>query len=206
MTSTRPVPTRDRLLRAAAELISEGGYAAASVGAIAERTGLARGALYRHFPSKEDLFAEVFQAAAESELAAMRAAAGREAGFAARFEAVIRTYATRALGNRRLAWALTYEPVDPRVDAERLAYRRRYRDGMAQLLREGVAAGAIGGQDVRITAAAVVGAIAEALAGPLSPTADRPADDAGDALDDIVAAIIGFCRAAIGLARTGVPD
>ena len=35
------------------------------------------------------------------------------------------TFAQRALRNRRLAWALLAEPVDPRVDAERLAYRAR---------------------------------------------------------------------------------
>jgi hypothetical protein len=32
-------------------------------------------------------------------------------------------WAERALRNRRLAWALLAEPVDPLVDAERLAFR-----------------------------------------------------------------------------------
>lgn len=194
MTSARSAHTRDRLLRAATELIAEGGYAAASVGAIAERTGLARGALYRHFPSKEVLFAEVLRTAARNELSLMRAASGRSARFAARFEGVIRMYATSTLRNRRLAWALAYEPADSLVDAERLAYRRRYRDGMAGLLRDGIAEQAIPDQDVQVAAAAVIGAIAEALAGPLSPTADR---DGGD--DDLVTTIIRFCRRAVGL-------
>lgn len=194
MTSTRSAPTRERLLRAAAELLAEGGYAAASVGAIAERTGLARGALYRHFASKEELFADVFRAAAENELTAMRAASARSAQFATRFEAVIRTYAASALRNRRLAWALAYEPVDPLVDAARLAYRRRYRDGMADLLRDGIAARAIPEQDASVTAAAVVGAIAEALSGPLAPAGTGAASE-----DGIVTAIIGFCRRAVGL-------
>lgn len=186
--------TRDRLLRAAAELIEESGYAHASVGAVAERAGVAAGALYRHFPSKAEMFATVFRAEAERELAAMLAAAGRSADFPDRLDAVIRTYATGALGNRRLAWALVYEPVDALVDAERLTYRRRYRDGMAELLREGVRAGAIPEQDVELAAAAVVGAIAEALVGPLSPVAGATPPDA-----EIIAAIIAFCRRAVGL-------
>ncbi|WP_158880355.1 TetR/AcrR family transcriptional regulator [Amycolatopsis anabasis] len=196
MNDTKTVSTRERLLRAAAELIQEGGYATASVGAIAERAGLATGALYRHFPSKAELFVEVFREAAERELAAMRAASARSAEFARRFEAVIHTYATGALRNRRLAWALVYEPVDPLVDAERLAYRRRYRDGMIELLREGLAAQAIPEQDVELAAAAVVGAIAEALVGPLSPVAGRTPGE-----EEIIAAIIGFCARAIGLDR-----
>ncbi|WP_028923213.1 TetR/AcrR family transcriptional regulator [Pseudonocardia acaciae] len=186
--------TRDRLLRAAAELIEDSGYAHASVGAVAERAGLAAGALYRHFPSKAELFATVFRAEAERELAAMVAAAGRSSDFPDRLDAVISTYATGALGNRRLAWALVYEPVDALVDAERLTYRRRYRDGMAELLREGVRAWAIPEQDVDLAAAAVVGAIAEALVGPLSPVAGATPPDA-----QIIDAIIAFCRRAVGL-------
>ena len=43
-----------------------------------------------------------------------------------RLEGVLATFAERALRNPRLAWALIAEPVDPLVDAERLAYRERY--------------------------------------------------------------------------------
>ena len=197
MTDTDTLSTRERLLRSAAELMRDGGFASASVGAIAERAGLARGALYRHFPSKAELFVEVFRAVGEHELSAMHAASAQSAGFAQRFEAVITTYALSALRNRRLAWALVYEPVDALVDAERLVYRRRYRDDMAQLLRDGVAVQAIPTQNVELTAAAVVGAIAEALVGPLSPVAGRTPDDT-----EIVAAILGFCRRAIGMEQT----
>jgi AcrR family transcriptional regulator len=194
MSDVQPQATRERLVQAATALIEEGGYAAASVAAIAQRAGVATGALYRHFPSKADLFVEVFRGAAERELEAMRAAAAR-GSFGERFEAVIETYARSALRNRRAAWALVYEPVDPLVDAERLAYRREYREGMAELLRTGISAGEIPDQDVDVAAAAVVGAIAEALVGPLSPVAGETAPEGS-----IVGAIVGFCRQAIGSA------
>ncbi|WP_020667435.1 TetR/AcrR family transcriptional regulator [Amycolatopsis nigrescens] len=196
MNGTKGAGTRARLLAAAAELIAEGGYAPASVGAIAERAGLANGALYRHFPSKAELFVQVFRDAAEDELTAMRAAAARSEDFEDRLDAVVRTYATSAFASPHLAWALVYEPVDPIVDAERLAYRRRYCDGMADLLRDGVREGAIPEQNVELAAAAVVGAIAEALVGPLSPASGRV-----QAQDRIVTEIVGFCRGAIGLSR-----
>ena len=51
--------TRARLLHAAAEVIREGGWGSASVGAIAARAGVAAGTLYRHFDSKADLFLEI---------------------------------------------------------------------------------------------------------------------------------------------------
>ena len=47
--------TRQRILATASELIVERGYAATSIRDISERLGLTKGALYYHFPSKEDL-------------------------------------------------------------------------------------------------------------------------------------------------------
>src|SRR3989442_3479070 len=67
--------TRERLVYAARKLLEDGGYGAASVQAIAERTGVATGALYRHFPSKAQLFVEVFRDAAKRDLTAMPDAA-----------------------------------------------------------------------------------------------------------------------------------
>jgi AcrR family transcriptional regulator len=174
VTELRSAPTRDRLLAAAVATIEDGGYAAASVAAIAERAGVSTGALYRHFPSKAELFVEVFRTHAQRELAAMHAAGDRTTTFSARLAAVVETYAATALANRRLAWALVYEPVDPLVDAERLVHRRLYRDQMAELLRLGMDAGEIPvADDPGLLAAVVVGGIAEALSGPLSPVSEE---------------------------------
>ena len=52
-------------MRAAEDLINEGGYGAASVVAVARRAGVATGTLYYHFGSKEELFVEVFRVAAD---------------------------------------------------------------------------------------------------------------------------------------------
>ena len=122
----------------------------------------------------------------------MRAAAD-EAGHAAvdRLDAVLATFARRALQNRRLAWALLAEPVDPLVDAERLAYRERYASLVAAELRAAVEAGEIPAQDVAFTAAALVGGCGEALVGPLSSV---------DGSEQVVASIQTFVRRAIGAA------
>jgi len=186
--------TRERLVEAASRLLEEGGYAAASVQAIADRVGVAAGALYRHFPSKAELFVEVFrEAAARDQVAIDEAAASGKC--VERLEAAVAAHARRALRHRRLAWALLYEPVDPLVDAERLVYRRKYCRHMAGLLRQGIAAGELPEQDVELSAAAVVGAIAESLVGPLSPVAGQVAS-----ADEIIATLVRFCRRSVGAA------
>ncbi len=185
--------TRERLLAAAIELLEEGGYAAASVAAIAKRSGVAAGTLYRHFPSKADLFVEVFRTVAERELAALREASSGPGRVAAKLEAVVREFTSSSLAQPRLAWALGYEPVDPLVDAERLAYRQTYRERLADLLRAGIARGELPAQDADLAAAALIGAISEALVGPLSPLAR------GDVtVGEIVDSLSLLCRRAIG--------
>jgi AcrR family transcriptional regulator len=192
VTTVAGLVTRERLLTAARELIEEGGYGSASVAAIAERAGVASGTVYRHFASKAELFLEVFRDVCTGEERAMRAAAD-EAGPAAvdRLEAVLVTFARRALQNRRLAWALLAEPVDQLVNAERLAYRERYASLVAAELRAAIADGEIPAQDVSFTAAALVGGCGEALVGPLSSV---------DGSEQVVASIQTFVRRSIGAA------
>jgi AcrR family transcriptional regulator len=185
--------TRERLLDAARAAIEDGGYGAASVAAIAERAGVAAGTLYRHFASKEELFVEVFRSVCTGEERAMREAARDvKAGAIERLEAVLVTFAQRALRNRRLAWALIAEPVDPLVDAERLAYRERYAAIVAETLRAAIVAQEIPAQDVEFTAAALVGGCGEALAGPLSALTGTPTEE------DLVSALRTFVRRAVG--------
>ena len=195
MTEDVLVSTRERLLAAAQELIEEGGYGAAPVAAIAGRAGVAAGTLYRHFESKQELFVEVFRSVCAREERAMRAASARMAADSAaeRLEGVLATFAERALRNPRLAWALIAEPVDPLVDAERLAYRERYAEVIAEALRAGIEAGQLPDQNVELTAAALVGGCGEALVGPLSPVAGaRPSSD------EVVGALRTFVRRAVG--------
>ncbi len=197
MSSSVQAPTRERLLRAARAVIEEGGYTAATVAAIADRAGVASGTLYRHFSSKEELFVELFRAVCDREVQAMREAAEAMPGGSThvdRLETVLATFAARALRRPRLAWALIAEPVDPLVDAERLAYRARYSALTADALRAGIEAGELPSQDVELTAAALVGGCGEALVGPLSPLADarKPSDEA------VVDALRTFVRRAVG--------
>jgi AcrR family transcriptional regulator len=57
--------TRDRLIAASLVLLREGGEDALSMRALGERSGLSRGAPYRHFEDKEDLLRAIAAAGME---------------------------------------------------------------------------------------------------------------------------------------------
>jgi AcrR family transcriptional regulator len=186
-TEARRAAARERIVRAATELVARGGYREAQVAAVARRAGVATGTVYRHFPSKADLLTEVFRVASQHEVDAVAAATAAPGATAPdRIAAAVETFARRALRGRRLAWALLAEPVDPAVEAERLQFRRAYAEVFAAAVRDGIAAGELPDQDAVFTATALVGAIGEALVGPLSPTGA-----AADA-DALVANLITF--------------
>lgn len=194
-TEARRAEVRERIATAARELVAEGGYVEAQVAPVADRAGVAVGTVYRYFPSKSDLFAEVFREASQREVDAMRDAVEADPSRPAadRIASGVEEFARRALRGRRLAWALIAEPVDPAVEAERLEFRRSYREVLSSVLAEGIASGELPRQDPDATASALVGAIGEALIGPLSPTAN------GSDPEPAIESLVSFCTRAIGM-------
>ncbi|MGW4480559.1 TetR/AcrR family transcriptional regulator [Rhodococcus triatomae] len=186
---------RSALLTEATVLVAEGGFGAATVKAIAERCQVSVGSVYSHFDGNTDLLASVFRRGADQELAAVRTAVSAAEGGANRLRALVETFAQRAIRGRQLAWSLLFEPVDPRIDAERLAYRAEYHALTTEILRDGMESGEFPHQHLEVTATALIGAISEALTGRLSPT-HAVTTDADDA--DTVEAILRFCLHGVG--------
>jgi len=185
--------TRDRIIDAAVRLVASGGWAAASVAAVAREAGVATGTVYRHLADKDDLLAAAFRRAASHELTVVTDAAqpnDHHLDAASSIEVALRVFAERALRGRRLAYALLAEPAGPAVEAERLTYRAGYRALFRELLDRGVAAGALHDHDTEVVAAVLVGAMGEALVGPLAPVVDRAAPDADAKVDALVAACL----------------
>jgi AcrR family transcriptional regulator len=193
-TEARKAETRERIVSAALDQLAEGGYASASVQAVAARAGVATGSVYRHFPSKADLFTEVFRRASQRELDVMHEVAQRDPDRPAteRLGAAAEAFARRAMASPKRAYALLAEPVDPAIEAERLIFRRGYRDVLVEALEQGIETGEIEWHDTRTVAAALVGALGEALLGPLSTTSDN-----GRAQEALIATVVQFCMEAI---------
>ena len=191
---------RQRILACALARVAAGGFASLTMQALAEDVGIATGSLYRHFHGKGELAAEVFAAASQHELEALAAALRGPGSPAERLAAGLQQFATRAWHSRRLAFALIAEPVEPQVDEQRLLYREAYAELFVELLEQGVAAGAFRVQHIGLIAACLVGAIAEALVGPLSPPA-RAARAAGHPtleLAEVSQSLVTFCPRAVG--------
>ncbi|MGA5816270.1 TetR/AcrR family transcriptional regulator [Kitasatospora sp. NPDC094028] len=190
---------REVVLQAAVGLLAERGYGGCTVAAVADRAGIATGSLYQHFANKAELSVELFRRVVNREIAEVRAAVARRDTPQERVAAVVETFAARALRAPRLAYALLVEPADAVVDGERLVFRRAFRDMLATEIAAALANGELPEQDPVLTAAALVGAVGEALAGPLAgETEDNGVADPERAAAEVVPALVSFTLRALG--------
>lgn len=167
--SRRLADKRARILRAARDLVAEGGWAAAQIDRVAVKADVATGTVYRYWSSKADLCAEIVASVSTREVGIVKAVAEADGTPVERLAAAIRAFADRALRGRRLAYALIAEPVDPEVETVRLEYRAQLAHCFERILREGIMRGVFPRLDPAVAAACIVGAFMEALVGPLAP-------------------------------------
>jgi AcrR family transcriptional regulator len=165
----------DAILTAARDAAAAGGMAAVQIAPVAERAGIASGTVYRYFPDKCGLVAALAAAQSEREVAALARAAAAAPGPLSALAAAIAAFAARALARRRLVYALLGEPVEPEVDTARALYRNALAGELERLIGTARAGGHLPEQDVKLSAATLIGALAEGLIGPLAPAPDDPA-------------------------------
>jgi AcrR family transcriptional regulator len=190
----RKAEARRRIVECTQQCVAEGGFRNARITAVAECAGVATGTIYRHFESKEDLFAEIFRIATQREVDKVAEALATEGNAVVRLERALRQFAVRALRGPTVAWALIAEPVDPKVEEERLKFRRAYAELFERAIKEGMAEGSLPEQQAGQSSTCLVGAIAESLVGPLSPSVVDTQSLAGNNdSHPLVDSIICFC-------------
>jgi len=139
---------RSAILAAARDAAAESGMAAVQIAPVAVRANVAAGTVYRYFPS----------------------------GPSSALAAAVSTVAVHVLSQRKLSWGILAEPVDVDVTASRLASRREIAGEIASRIDAAVRAGHLPAQDTQLAATALLGALHEALVGPLAPdNLDDPA-------------------------------
>jgi AcrR family transcriptional regulator len=186
---------RDRILQAVRAVVGEVGFRGAQVSLVAEAAEVATGTVYRHFPSKGELFAEALALNASHEVGVVAAVAKSDGPAAARLADAVRVFARRALAVPRLAYAMMAEPAEPEVDAQRLIYHRAFADVFEALIEDGIARGEFPPQNARTSAAGVMGALNQGLVGPLAPDM-RPQKGDPDTRT-LVDGIVAFCLQAV---------
>lgn len=153
--------SRGDILAAAATLFMERGYAATSLDEVARSLGATKGRIYHHFPSKADLFAEVFRHGMEMNYAAIEPFRSLPGGPIVRWRKmalahVIQMITTRAF--QRAVWmgvemhlrgATT--PEQRSVFNELIQYRSDYGEIFRQVIVEGREAGGFDFNDISIT-------------------------------------------------------
>lgn len=169
---------RSRILQAARALVSEGGWKEAQVASVAAAAGIATGTVYRYFPSKAELFAQVLSAVSQREVDVLTEIAKSDGTALVRLHSAVETFVRRAMRNPRLAYALIAEPCDREIDEARLTYRA----AISEVVRSIIAAGQLA-QEMRpdvqpdIAASVIVGGFMEGLIGPLSPLSRQQHQD-----------------------------
>ncbi|WP_406099044.1 TetR/AcrR family transcriptional regulator [Streptomyces sp. NBC_01013] len=172
----RLASAREHLVARATDVVAEVGWSGASVTTVADAADMAAGSVYQHFASKSALAVEVFRRAAGREVDVLDSVLSRPGTPVERIAQGIEVFARRALENRGLAYALLAAPADTAVGTERLDFRRRYRTLFAEVIREGIAQGALPTQNGEVTAAALTGAIGEVLVAPLGAPEENDTD------------------------------
>ncbi len=93
------------------------------------------------------------------------------------------------------------EPVDPEIDAMRLAFRKAFAMQLGALIQTAVDGGHLPDQDAALAAPAVVGALLEGLIGPLAPDPGRDSAKMRDAVQSLTLMALRGLGVADALAR-----
>lgn len=154
--------TRERLLEAGRELFGERGYEATSIEALLGAAGVARGALYHHFETKEALFDAVLDAVVAEMAARVQTAVARESDPVARLRTGCATWLRMALDPAVQRIAL--------VDAPAVVGWRRWRElderyilgGLRAALEDAAAHGRLALDDVEMLTPMLLASVNEA--------------------------------------------
>ncbi len=197
-----PTEPRDRLLRAAIEVIAAHGSAGASLAAIARAAGTSKASVLYHFAGKDALL----EAALAAVLADLVARVGQAVGEAPSPGEAVFAYARSMAGHltghpahaRALTELLAAEEVQGRGSRRRAASRRQ---DLADLIADGQRSGELAAGDPVVAALVVSGAV-DALVGQAIADPDFDAAAANAELDRLLRRALA---AAPGATRTPAP-
>ena len=131
---------REQLMLAAARVLNEKGYEAASLREICAAAGILPGSLYYHFKSKEDLFVSLHAEGFRQLNEAVDTAIARESDAWSRLEAACAAHLTLLVGAADVSlvggtslFHRARSPLQRRLNRDRDAYEERFRQMIAAL-------------------------------------------------------------------------
>lgn len=163
----------------------DGGFGALQMNAVAAAANIAVGTIYRYYPSRAELCADIVSVVSQREVDVLSEIASAEGSPTHKLRDAVRAFASRAMRGRRLAYGLIFEPIDPEVESTRLKYRRAIAEVFGGIIREGMRVGEFRKQNVAVASACVVGAFMEGLIGSLAPDTKGASARGREIADDI---------------------
>ncbi|MFK8253688.1 TetR/AcrR family transcriptional regulator [Ancylobacter terrae] len=188
--------TRARIEGEALRLFAQRGVAGTSVRDIAQAAGVAEGALYRHFPSKEELARDLFLTRYAELAAAIGQVVAAEAGFGRQLAALVR-HACALFDEDRALFAyllitqhdhLAHVPAEP---------ARNLVATLEALFTQAIRDGEIPPQDVALAVALALGAVVQPAVFALYGRLEAPLSPRADAIAAAIGRMLG-CAPGIG--------
>ena len=150
--------TQAAIREAAVALIARYGYEAVSMRQLAAEVGVQAAALYRYFPTKEDLLFALMREHMEGLLAAWTAAKPVAGGPVVRLRAFVENHIAFHIARRHSTHVSNMElrSLSPGKLTATLRLRTAYEKELRSILREGAESGAFTIDDVGLTAMALI--------------------------------------------------
>lgn len=157
--------TRARVLEAARQAFAARGYHGTLMDHVARTAGVSKGAVYVHFPSKEELFLALLEDAATILVGRLTSAIEGAQGARAKVSAALAAALGAFEDNEALTRLFLLESVgvSPEVERRRCELRAALTRLVQAYLDEAVADGDIPPQDTALAATAWMGAVSEVV-------------------------------------------
>ncbi|MBP6113449.1 MAG: TetR/AcrR family transcriptional regulator [Acinetobacter sp.] len=166
----RMMQNRQSILQSARDLIAIGGFKEAQVQAIAEKSGVSSGLVYRYFENKNQILIEVLSNAITHEIDILNTIAKSELESVEKLHKAVKTFVKRALNSPQLSYSLMFEPIDAVLEHERFRSKQLIKESIKEILAEGKTNGDFVFEDLNTAALCVVGAMTFVVIEPLNPS------------------------------------
>jgi len=175
---------RDEILRAAAGMFRDRGFADTGMRDIAEAANLSAANLYHYFKGKDEILYYCQDRAVDRMLEAIGRAQRERGPAPARLRGVLLSHIRTLLDEIEGATAhLQVEALSPVLRAQIVAKRDRYEHALRRLIADGVKRGELVASDPALTARAMLGALNSTVTW-FDPTGAKSADGVGAAIVD----------------------
>ena len=158
---------RDKLLAAALEIVSNEGFSALTIVAVAAKSGLAVGSVYKHYQSKEQLLLQVYCDLTTQDLLLDTAQIFIADSAKQQLDTALEQFFAKALMADKLAYALFAEPISPLIAQQRQRYKGEFSKIFGQIIKRGINQKVFLDQDPQIGANAIIGILIESLLTPM---------------------------------------